>query len=532
MVAATALMLTRSTPPLPLAAGPAVRAALHDAILRPHLRPSDYDHVSVDRVDASHDRVSFLLRGKVQAEVEVEVDGSTSSPLNFQELSIPYGNWLAYLPAVLVGLSAVFVLMTAVAPWRRLRNLDVAAVVSMVAPLAALQARYVGASVLVALPGLGYLLARCAWIGLGRGREPAASVGLWSVATAALAPAARVRLLRTLLLALAAIALMVGVSSSDPVDVIYAVMDGATTLVHGVLPYGHLPSDVVHGDTYPILSYVLYVPLALLAPVSSRWDSVDLALAFGALITIATALAIGGRSRLRRGRERDLAQVEAGLRAAVAWLAFPPLLATVSTGTTDLVLAAMLVGAIAAWQRPALCSAALGAAAWFKLAPAALLVLVFAPLRGRARLAPALALIAVSVPLLALLLALGGSGGVVDMIHAVGFQFSRGSEQSLWAAAGLRSLQPLGQAAVLALLAGAAVALRRDPALAADRRRMAALSAAVLIGLELTGNYWAFLYLVWVVPLVLVSVLSPSPPDALVAPARTSPGLLPDGARA
>ena len=55
---------------------------------------------------------------------------------------------------------------------------------------------------------------------------------------------------------------MVGVSSFDAVDVVYAVMEGATKLIHGVLPYGHMPPGIIHGDTYPILSYALYAPLA------------------------------------------------------------------------------------------------------------------------------------------------------------------------------------------------------------------------------------------------------------------------------
>jgi hypothetical protein len=36
---------------------------------------------------------------------------------------------------------------------------------------------------------------------------------------------------------------------------------------------------------------------------------------------------------------------------------------------------------------------------------------------------------------------------------------------------------------------------------------MAALSAAILIGLQLAADYWAFLYLVWVMPLVCLSLL-------------------------
>lgn len=534
---AVALHIVHRLPPLPVARAVAISAARSNPFLRTRLHAGDYDRVVVDRVDARNDRVAFYSGAKIQAEVEVEVGGTSSASLDFRLLNVPYGNWLAYLPEVVAGLAALFVLMTAVAPWRRLRNLDVAAVLSLVAPVGLLQARYIDASVLAAVPGLGYLCVRCAWIGLGRPRSAGPSVSLWSLATAALAPAVRLRLLRIVLLSLAAIVLMVGVSSSNAVDVIYAVMEGATNLVHGLLPYGHMPSDVVHGDTYPILSYLLYVPLALLAPVTSRWDSVDPALALGGAAAIGTALAVGGRGlivhRRRAVAPRSPEELESGLRAAVAWLAFPPLLVTVSTGTTDVVLAAMLVGAVAAWRRPALCSAVVTAAAWFKLAPAALLVFVFAPLRGRERTRPVLAAVAVSAPLVALLAALGGLSGIGAMARAVAFQFSRGSEQSLWVAAGLRAWQPLGQAGVLALLAASAIRLRREPALASDRRRMAALSAAVLIGLELAGNYWAFLYVVWVVPLVMVSVLAPGRGEAALARAEAArDGALADAAPA
>jgi hypothetical protein len=38
---------------------------------------------------------------------------------------------------------------------------------------------------------------------------------------------------------------------------------------------------------------------------------------------------------------------------------------------------------------------------------------------------------------------------------------------------------------------------------------MAALSAAILIALQISADYWAFLYLAWVMPLIGVSVLLP-----------------------
>ena len=37
---------------------------------------------------------------------------------------------------------------------------------------------------------------------------------------------------------------------------------------------------------------------------------------------------------------------------------------------------------------------------------------------------------------------------------------------------------------------------------------MAALCAAILIGIQLSADYWAFLYLAWVMPLIGVSVLA------------------------
>ena len=71
---------------------------------------------------------------------------------------------------------------------------------------------------------------------------------------------------------------MVGLSSLHVVDVGYAVMEGATLLTHGTLPYHHIP-DVLHGDTYPLASYLLDVPLAALTPVRDAWSDADATLA-------------------------------------------------------------------------------------------------------------------------------------------------------------------------------------------------------------------------------------------------------------
>ena len=343
--------------------------------------------------------------------------------------------------------------------------------------------------------------------------------------TPGLDPARRVRWLRALLVVLALVFVMVGVSSFDAVDVIYAVMEGATKIVHGVLPYGHMPPGIIHGDTYPILSYVLYAPLALVAPVNDLWGSVDGGLAVAAVAAMVAAWAVfritaGARPRASASRPADVE--EAGLRAALAWLAFPPLLIVVSTGTTDVVLAAMLLVAILLWRRPVACSGMLAFAGWFKLAPFALLTVCMAPLRGRRLMGAIAATAAVSLPLIGVLVALGGISGPADMVHAVGYQFSRGAQQSFWGALGSAALQPLAQGAVLGLIAAAMVKLRQEPDLARDRARMAALGAAILIGLQLTAEYWAFLYLVWILPLAVLSLLADSRAAAQPADARAA----------
>jgi hypothetical protein len=346
-----------------------------------------------------------------------------------------------------------------------------------------------------------------------------------------------VRWLRAALIVLGLSFAMVAVSSSGPVDVIYAVMEGATRLVHGMLPYGHMPPGIIHGDTYPILSYALYTPLALLSPVNTLWDSVDAGLGIAVLAAFVAAWAVfrvgagpgavGADARRGRGRGRGRGRTaeaeEAGLRAALAWLAFPPLLIAASTGTTDVVLAAMLAVAVLLWRRPAACNGVLAVAGWFKLAPFALMPVFVASLRGRRLVLAIAASGAVSLAAIALLLAMDGIAGVGSMLHAVSYQFTRGSLQSIWSVLGLESLQPLAQACVLGLGAAATVRVWREPDLARDRGRMAALAAAILIALQLSADYWAFLYLVWFIPLLCVSLFGAEPaPAPAVAPVRAA----------
>ena len=511
----------------------AVAAAMRNPTVTKDRAGSHWNKVTVTAIDSHLVHVSFLANGQLVAEAAVNRHGQVLSELDDRTMRVPYGDWIAYEPAFLVGLCALFVLMAGVAPLWRLRNLDVAAAVSLVIPVVLFQHRYLSASVEAAWPGMAYLFIRCATRGLGPTRESPPSTPLLAVITPGRDSARRVRWLRALLVVVALVYFMVGVSSPDAVDVIYAVMEGATLLIHGVLPYGHMPTGIIHGDTYPILSYALYTPLALVSPVRSMWYSVDGGLAVAVLGALVAGWAIFRTTagpRRASGGTRPVEAEEAGLRAALAWLAFPSVLITVSTGTTDAVLAAMLAIAVLLWRRPTLCTGMLAVAGWFKLAPFALVPLPLAPLRGR-RLVRALAAIAVvSVPMLALLFALGGSHGPQEMLHAISYQFTRGSEQSLWSALGIDGLQPLAQGCVLGLIAAAVVRLHLEPSLARDRARMAALTAAILVGLQLSADYWAFLYLAWIVPVVGVSLLADG--TGAVAPVGASASVSAAGAPA
>jgi Glycosyltransferase family 87 len=513
-----ALSATRSTPRT-LERSVAVRAVLTDARAGPALaRGERWTDVRVGAVDDTTTRVTFFHGPRLLAEVAVTRRGTVERFSDVRGREAPYGAPLAHKPLVVAIGALAFLLATAVVPLRRIRNLDVAALLALVVPVLLLNERLLVASTLAAMPSLLWLAGRCAWVALGPQeggfalrpsqasglRATSPSCPLFDALTPAWSDARRARLLRLAVGAAAACVAMITLSAPSTVDVGQALMEGATLLVHGTLPYGHMPGDVFHGDVYPLLSYAVYTPLAVFMPVHDDWD-----VANGALVVAALSAIVGAWLLARRGRTTP-----EGLRAALAWLTLPPLLVTVSTGTSDVLLGALLLAALVLARRPLASTAAILVAGWFKVVPFALLPIWLARLRGR-RLAVALALIAGSGAVtLAVLVALGGSHAPAQMLEAIAYQAERRTLHSAWTLLGLEWLQPLGQAAVLALIAAATVRVRRDAALATDPARLAALSAAVLLGLQLTANYWTYLYLAWVVPCVVVALLADAPQTA------------------
>jgi hypothetical protein len=317
-------------------------------------------------------------------------------------------------------------------------------------------------------------------------------------------------LLRLIVGAFAVLAVMATIPGGQVGDVSQASMSGATEILGGTIPYGHIMDGIVHGDTYPIFAYVLYAPAALIWPVHDLFDNLDGGLWIAAIAMLAAAFALFKSAR-------DAEDEALGLRHAAAWLVFPPMLVTASAGSNDLPTAALLAWAIATFAYAGRTSGWLSAAAWAKVVPVFILPLWLARFRGaelkRALIGP----VVLTVAMLGLLLALGGTDGVHKMVEAIAFQSDRGSQLSFWVVTGTPALQIVVQALGFALAAAAAVAVWRSTELGESLIRVCAVSAAVLLTFEIGASYWSYAYLPWVYPLLAVALLWPRSSEPVVA---------------
>ncbi len=342
----------------------------------------------------------------------------------------------------------------------------------------------IGVSVPLQYPVLLYLLGRALWIGVrgrGEGIRPT-----W--------PAAWL-----LIAALFLLGFRVGLNIADSgaIDVGYAGVVGADRITHGEPLYDNFPEDVSQGDTYGPVNYFAYVPFEVIWPWHGSWD--DLPAAHGAavafdLLTFGFLILLG--IRIRPGPQgRKLAAT-----LAFGWAAYPYTAYALESNSNDALVGALLVATLLVLARPAARGALAALAALTKFAP-----LVLAPMlatyRGRARWF-VLAFLA-TVALLMLWPALD-PGLHTFYNRTIAYQSDRDSPFSIWGQ--VPSLEPL-RIAILAAVGTMAIAFAFWP-----RRKtltqVAALSAALLIGLQLTAEHWFYLYIVWFYPLLLVAMSS------------------------
>jgi hypothetical protein len=478
-MALAGLLLLRPDPAGP-PAHEARAVALSDPGVRGHLARHDFDRVVTAPLDRHTTRVAFFDGPRIVLEAAVPSGGRVTSVNRYERGKVRHGSEVGQSIPVLAVLLGVFMLATLRRPLRRIQNLDAAALAGFAVPIVLLNRQYVEWSVIVATTLLAYLAVRCGMIAAGRNRAAPARFLCGRFPRMSIAAAA---------VALVLLAVPGGLVS----DVGFASMAGATRLLDGDLPYGGLAAgDLVHGDTYPLLAYLAYLPGALIAPVRDGFANLDAALYVATGCALLAAAALGVAVRRASGE---------GTRAAFAMLAFPPVMVAASSGSNDTVAAALVALALALGS-----TAALTAAGWVKLAPLALVPLWVTAARKRGRaLAGAVAVTAVVGAVLA---AMGGPSGIADMVDAVSFQAERGSLLSPWSVLGAGGAQVVFQAAVIAGIAAGCLRVWRDRALAGDPRRMAALGAAILLSVQLAANYWSYTYLAWVFPLLAVALLT------------------------
>jgi hypothetical protein len=515
---AFAVMKARQHDTFPLSRAAAIKAASSDWRARHFLDREHYTRVRISPVDGRLERITFLDGYKIVTDVAIDHRGHVERAIGREGGSPESGSRVANRAPVLILFLALFVLATATVPLVSLRNLDVLAMASLTVPIWLVNHMLVEPSVWAAYPPLIYLAARCLGMGLGRPRgEPGRSL-YWHLASRWPAEQ-RKRVLKLVVAAMATIVAVVVPTSEGASDVCFAAVAGATDLLHGVIPYGHIPNFIVHGDTYPLLTYVAYLPAAAVMPVRDLWDDPT----GGLVITAAaTLLAAAGMYRIgvRLGRgaageaERGAGEAEppsvAGMRLTLAFLSFPPVVLAASSGANDAVLAACLVAVFVWFDRVRASAALLAVAAWVKVIPVLALPIWLARMPRRAALQAVGVIAALSGALLGVLVALAGPGAVPAMLKALTFQLQRSSLHSLWEGLHLPALQPPVEAALIAAIAAAVVAVRRDESLRGDLCRVAALLAGIELIALVAANYWTWAYMPWVAVPVLLSLLAPA----------------------
>ncbi|HEY2602485.1 MAG TPA: hypothetical protein VGI67_13085 [Thermoleophilaceae bacterium] len=468
---------------LPLPAQRAVRAALSDPVVHKQLAAHGYDHTRTVALDSTLARVTFFDGPRVRVVAAVDAHGVVQHAQVYAPGSPQYGSKLSDAPWLLGLFALGFLLATVTLPLLSLRNVDVLALLGFTVPILLGDRQLLEASVLSGYVPLAYLCGRLVHRAT-RAEAPKPATPVYEL----LAPKLP-RLTAYAIAAAAALLAIVAISSPGAIDVGFASTAGATLLLHGTLPYGHMPSDVLHGDTYPLLNYVLYLPAAAVAPVRDSFDDTSSAVlvAFAAALVVAVAL--------RRS----------GPRGVLAWLCFPPLAVAVASGTNDVLLAAAIALALALAARGGRSALVLAAGAWIKLAPLALLPIWLARTSGRPLIRAVTAVAGLSAALCAWIIVLGGPAGVGHMLHAISFQFERGTLQSAWTLLGLGPAQQVAQAATIALVAWGTLNARR---IATEPARLAAVSGAVLAALQLSAGNWSYLYAVWLFPCAALALIA------------------------
>lgn len=417
-------------------------------------------------------------------------------------------------PAVWLTLCALF--LVAMVDWRRpfsMRTLDLTVLLSLGISLIWFNDGEIFTSVPLQYPPLAYLAVRLGWLAFKRSR-PVRAIEMEDVAVTQprrprVAGGLPTWALATLLVVTLGLRFGLNAFDSNVIDVGYAGVIGADRIVDGKTPYGTFPNDCGRCDTYGPLNYLTYVPFELAMPWKGKWD--DLGAAHGAAVLFDVIAVLGMMA---------LGWILSGARLAVAlalaWSAFPFTAYALESNSNDSLVAAMLIWGLVAARRPFGRGVLLGLALATKFAPAVLLPLwsrsPFPRARSQGRLA-FLAGLCTAALLTGWVLFLDGLDGVrAFWSRTLGYQFGRDSPFSIWGQ--YPALRPL-QIALLGLVVLAALAVFRFPK-RMDLVQFAAISGALMIGMQLTLTHWFYLYIPWFIPFAILVVVPDWPSPAAV----------------
>jgi hypothetical protein len=404
-------------------------------------------------------------------------------------------------PYIWLPLCAIFVL--GLLDWRRpfrLAHLDLLVVVAGFGLSHYFFNRgNIGVSVPLAYPPLLYLLGRALWLGFRR----RAGVGL--------RPSLPIKLLAVATVLLVAGRIALNVADSNVIDVGYSGVIGADRIADQEPIYGNFPDDDQSGDTYGPVAYYAYVPFEQVFPWSGSWDDLPAAHAasiFFDLATIAGLFLIG--RRLRRGRRGT----ELGILLSFAWAACPYTAFALESNTNDALVSLTLVAALLCLTAPIPRGITLALSAMTKFAPLALGPLFAtygATVGGRdgflrryaTVVIPFTIAFAITIAVVSFQ-ALQDPGLSTFWHRTIAEQGGRDSPFSIWGQAhSLGWLQAVVKAAVVGLAVLVAFRPRRR-----DHVTVAALGAAVLLGMQLTVDHWFYLYVPWFLPFLLIALLA------------------------
>jgi hypothetical protein len=425
--------------------------------------------------------------------------------------------WLGFCVLFLLGLGDL----------RRplsLRNLDLLALLSFSVSLWYFNKGHIFTSAPLVYPPLLYLLGRMAW-SAWRGRLATGAVPVWPV-----------WLLAAATVFAAGFRIGLNTQSSNVIDVGYSGVIGANRIANGVVPYGNFPVELgkpcgpadadgeirnriqrdgrcesanPQGDTYGPVAYEAYLPGFLALGWTGKWDDLPAAhfssIGFDLLCILGLAL-VG----LRFGGTR------LAVTLAFAWVAYPFTQYVSNSNTNDALVPLFLIWGFWLVTSPVARGAAVALSGWTKFVS-----LLLAPLWAsypERRLRPTLVFAAAFVVTsLAAFSILALDGHPLAAAHefwrrTLSWQVDRESPFSIWDwrqyHAGLPDLHLLQRALEGLLLVGAVAVYffprRKSPL------QLAALTAALLVGVEIVLTHWYYAYLPWFFPFAAIAVLAPA----------------------